>query len=102
MEYRRHLDSETWHFSASCSQWPKDFNLILLDQLRVGADICSECISAASTAREANPEVKRFVTESISDIRMHCESSWITLKRFSFNFEAGPSALTEAQGIVAN
>jgi len=29
MEYRAHAGSQTWHFCHKCSQWPKEFNLIV-------------------------------------------------------------------------
>ncbi len=85
MRYRRHLDSETWHFSPACSQWPRDFDFIISDQLRRDAQVCPEC-----------------ATESICELRMLCEKTWDRLKRIRFNFDTGPSALAEAEVIVAD
>jgi hypothetical protein len=45
MEYRRHLKSQTWHFCRDCSQWPSEFNIILLEQLQPDWQLCSECIA---------------------------------------------------------
>jgi hypothetical protein len=41
-------------FLRRCSQWPKDFNFIILETLRPDSEVCSECMAL-------NDRVYRFV-----------------------------------------
>src|ERR1044072_7227163 len=46
MEFRRHANSQTWHFSRRCSHWPGDsFNIIIADKLPADFPLCKECIA---------------------------------------------------------
>ena len=43
MEYRAHAGSQIWHFCSKCSQWPKEFNLIVTDTRPADHRLCIEC-----------------------------------------------------------
>jgi hypothetical protein len=61
MEYRRHLKSQTWHFCRDCSQWPRDFNIILSERLRPDSELCSECVALAQQREpKKNPHERSF------------------------------------------
>jgi len=44
VEYRACAGSDIWHFSQRCSQYPKEFNLLVLYNRRPpNGRICDEC-----------------------------------------------------------
>jgi len=44
VEYRARPGSDVWHFSHGCSQYPKEFNLLVLYNRRPpNGRLCDEC-----------------------------------------------------------
>ena len=44
MEYRRTLQSKTWHFCRNCPDWPSELNLVISTKPLADARVCSECL----------------------------------------------------------